>query len=130
MIGHFGIERTLKAMSLAGHRWRGMRSDVTQWIRECGVCQKINYQRDPNWEDEMEHHLYSVEPLKYVSVDTLGPLEKDKYGFNYIIVVVDNFSKLCNYIPHRRVCSGVDALGEYLWDAQVCEDRWRVPVPF
>jgi hypothetical protein len=29
MIGHFGVERTLKAMSLAGHGWRGMRSDVT-----------------------------------------------------------------------------------------------------
>ena len=36
MVGHFGVDRTLKAMSLAGLEWRGMRADVS-------TCQKIKY---------------------------------------------------------------------------------------
>ena len=39
-VGHFGITKTLQAMAIAGHGWRGMRSDVTGWINECGICQK------------------------------------------------------------------------------------------
>jgi Integrase zinc binding domain len=38
-VGHFGITNTLQVMSLAGHEWRGMRKDVTNWIGECGICQ-------------------------------------------------------------------------------------------
>jgi cleavage and polyadenylation specificity factor subunit 1 len=48
MVGHFGVEHTLKAMSLEGHEWRGMRRDVKDWISECGICQKIKPQRDPH----------------------------------------------------------------------------------
>jgi hypothetical protein len=42
----------------------------------------------------VEHHLYSLSPLTSLSVDTLGPLKVDKNGNSFIIVIVDNFSKL------------------------------------
>jgi Integrase zinc binding domain len=105
MIGHFGVERTLKAMSLAGHQWRGMRKDVSQWINECGVCQKIKYSRDPNWEDDMEHHLYSMDPIKSLSIDTLGPLPPDEEGNSYIVLIVDNFSKFVQLYPSKSTKS-------------------------
>ena len=38
-------------------------------------------------------HLYSVTPLKELSIDTLGPLAEDEYGVRYIILIVDNFLK-------------------------------------
>ena len=50
IVGHLGVERTLKAMSLGGHAWVGMRKNVSQWIGECGICQKIKYQREPQFE--------------------------------------------------------------------------------
>ena len=47
-------------------------------ILECSICQKQN--REPNWEDAVDHHLYSLDPLTSLSVDTLGPLKEDESG--------------------------------------------------
>jgi Integrase zinc binding domain len=105
MIGHFGIDRTLKALAKGGHEWREMRSDVTNWIHECAICQKIKHQRDPHCEDEYEHHLYSIEPLKTISVDTLGPLPEDENGNKYVILIVEDFSKFVGLYPSRSTTS-------------------------
>ena len=43
IVGHFGIGNTLKAMSLGGQQWKGMIKDVTKWIEECAICQKIKW---------------------------------------------------------------------------------------
>ena len=37
IVGHLGVERTLKAMSLGGHSWAGMRQNVKKWIGEYGI---------------------------------------------------------------------------------------------
>jgi hypothetical protein len=55
IVGYHGVERTLKAMSLGGHARDGMRRIVSDWIGECSMCQKIKFQRHPEWEDEVEH---------------------------------------------------------------------------
>ena len=49
IVGHLGTDRTLKALSLGGHDWADMRRDVTRMISECSICQKLKYQRKPNW---------------------------------------------------------------------------------
>ena len=59
-------------------------------ISECSICHKLKYQHEPNWEDAVDHHLYILDPLVSLSVDTLGPL-KEEESVNYIIVIVDNF---------------------------------------
>ena len=53
-VGHLGVERTLKAMSLGGHAWAGMRQNIKKWIGECGICQKIKFQRSLDWEDQVD----------------------------------------------------------------------------
>ena len=73
--------------------------DVKIWI---GVCLKIKYQRSPDWEDQVEHHLFSLSPLTSLSVDTLGPLKVDENGNSFIIVIVDNFSKLIVLYPAKK----------------------------
>ena len=80
IVGHLGADRTLKALSLGGHGWSGMRQDVTRMVAECSICQKLKFQREPNWEDAVDHHLYSLDPLVSLSVDTLGPLKEDELG--------------------------------------------------
>ena len=57
IVGHFGIGNTLKAISLGGQQWKGMRKDVIKWIEECSICQKIKLREGPIWRDEIEHHL-------------------------------------------------------------------------
>ena len=63
IVGHLGTDRTLKALSLGDHGWTGMRQDVLRMVSECSICQKLKFQREPNWEDAVDHHLYSLDPL-------------------------------------------------------------------
>ena len=90
-----------------------MRQNVKKWIGECGICQKIKFQRSPDWEDQVEHHLYSLSPLTSLSVDTIGPLKVDENGNSFIIVIVDNFSKLIGLYPAKYTTSK-DYLGALL----------------
>jgi len=45
IVGHHGMEHTLKAMSLGDLAWAGMRRNVSSWIGECSIWQKIKFQR-------------------------------------------------------------------------------------
>jgi hypothetical protein len=92
-------------MQLAGHEWKGMRKDVTNWISECGICQKVKYQRDAGWQDAIDHHLFSLRPMSSLSIDTLGPLPEDNDGNKYIVVIVDNFSKFVGLYATKNVTS-------------------------
>jgi hypothetical protein len=80
-----------------------MRVDVAAWIGQCGICQKIKHRqiKNPTWQDEVDHHLYSLDPLTSLSLDTLGPLPEDELGNKYIIVIVDNFSKFVGLYPAK-----------------------------
>ena len=77
IVGHFGISNTLKA-KLWGHQWRNMHNDIINWIQECAIYQKIKLRTSPIWRDEVEHHLYHLEPLASLSVDTLVHSQKIK----------------------------------------------------
>ena len=61
-------------------------------------------QTGPLRRDEIEH-LYHLEPLVSLSVDTLGPLPEDDYRFYFIVVIVDNFSKFVGLNPERSTTS-------------------------
>ena len=50
-------------------------------------------------------YIYSLDPLTPLSVDTLGPLKEDDLGNRFIIVIVDNFSKLVGLYPARNTTS-------------------------
>ena len=71
-------------------------------ISECSICQKLKYRREPNWEDTVNYHLYSLDPLTSLSVDTLGLLKEDESGHRFIIVIVDNFSELVGLYPAQN----------------------------
>ena len=62
VVGHLGCDRTYKALKLklSGHNWVGMKQELKNYIAECTICQKIKWQRPANWEDMVEHHLYTV----------------------------------------------------------------------
>jgi hypothetical protein len=132
-VGHFGVTKTLQALALSGHSWKGMSGDVQHWIRECGICQKVKYQRNPGWQDEFDHHLYSMKPLASLSVDTLGPLPEDDEGNKYIVVIVDNFSKFVGLYPNqdyqvRRLHSGIRPMGRNLRGPRGDQNGWRISV--
>ena len=65
------------------------------------------------WRDEIEHHLYHLDPLASLSVDTLGPFPEDENGFSFIVVIVDYFSKFVGWYPARSTNSK-DFIGAFM----------------
>ena len=77
--------------------WPGMRADISKWTKECQQCARSKVTR------------HNVAPLSFVSppprgrfnhvyVDLTGPLCTSQ-GYNYIMVVVDRFSRFFQAIP-------------------------------
>ena len=99
VVDRLGCDRTYKALKLSGHHWVGMKEELKKYISECTICQKIKWQRPANWEDMVEHHLYSIASLSELSIDTLAPWPEDESGMRYIILIVDNFSKFVGLYP-------------------------------
>ena len=63
---------------------------------------KIKWKRPTDWEDLVDHYLYSVTSLQKLSIDTLGPLPEDEIGMQYTILILDNFSKFVGLYPAKN----------------------------
>ena len=83
--------------------WPGMRRDVAQWTKECQPCARAKV------------HRHNVAPLDVVSpppagrfrnayVDITGPLGYSS-GYNYLLVVIDKFSRFTHAIPLVTITS-------------------------
>ena len=91
VVGHFGKERTIKLLLKQGHRWKSMRQHVSSFINTCPVCQL----RDP-MRLQIETHKFTAgayRPMEVINIDTIGPLQKDSSDCQYILVIIDCFTR-------------------------------------
>jgi len=61
------------------------------FIHKCACCQKMDQRKPQNRSHPFV--LGSYVPMQKVSVDTIGPLEKDHLGNQYILVIIDCFTR-------------------------------------
>jgi hypothetical protein len=73
-VGHFGITKTLQAMSLAGH-------ETGEECRRMLQTESSNAVSIKEIQGVIDHHLYSLKPLASLSIETLGPLSVDDRGY-------------------------------------------------
>jgi ribosomal protein L21E len=94
--GHQGIGR-MKAKLKAKYYWAGMRVDLEQYILTCPTCnQNKKGNRIPKCSLT---NFHSGSPMERVHLDFLGPLKKTKSGNEYILMMVDQFTKWVECIP-------------------------------
>lgn len=112
--GHHGVERTLSKLQVKGRQWDKMRAHVKQFIRECPACQlmsekKILIKVHPRT-------MASYEPMDVLNVDTIGPLPEDEFGYKFILVVIDCFSRWVELYPtiDTSAMEAADALLEHV----------------
>ena len=74
-----------------------MLEDIKWYVAGCERCQATK----PNWQPK-RNYLHPNEvpqnPWEIVSIDLIGPL-LESAGYNRILVIVDRFSKMAQYIP-------------------------------
>ena len=109
MIGHVGPEKTAAAIQQAGYTWKTIISDATAFVQSCGVCQKMN-RRIMSATIAKMYDTAAYWPWLVVAMDTVGPLKEDKWGYKYILVFIDAFTRWVELVATK--CA----------DAQSCAD--------
>jgi hypothetical protein len=74
---------------------------VTQFIKQCPVCQKLSTLHVPIQARAFTTATY--EPHQRLNVDTIGPLPSDADGNCYILVLIDTFTRWIELYPIKTV---------------------------
>jgi len=88
--GHPGQSKTL--WSISQHFWwPGMYSQVMKYVRTCDTCHERKTYRQSK--TGKLHSIIASRPMEIMGIDLLGPLTITKDGNQYILVLVDLFTK-------------------------------------
>ena len=106
--GHHGLEYSYrKLLKHCGSKWANERGEATKvkeqlkiFIDGCPICQKLRGLRE---KIKCKHSFIISRPFLEVSYDFIIFTRPDKHGNRYILVAIDNFSKLVELkaVPHR-----------------------------
>ena len=89
-IGHEGFEKTYERLKKSFY-WKGMTIDIKRFISNCENCQLNKRNEIP---EPTEKYATQVEaPFTHLGLDIIGPLPETSSGNQYIIVIVDYFTK-------------------------------------
>ena len=87
---HLGRERVIELCRQRFH-WPGYEKDITHYIRKKCKCVK---DKNPNKQQTAPFQsIITHEPFELVTIDCLH-LDRSKGGYEYLLYVVDHFSKL------------------------------------
>jgi len=98
-----------------GCEWPAMREDMREFIRTCPFCQK----NASSAQDESTATILAPELFDTVAIDMIGPLPTSPDGYQYLIVIVDTFSRFVELRPSRDTTAMsaakamVDVFGRY-----------------
>lgn len=98
--GHLGIYKTYHR-ALQQYYWPHMHADVSRYIRKCETCIAQKVERKPP-AGLMASRYIVDRPWKQISIDFVGPLVRSTSGYNYILTVMDVFSKFILAFPVRK----------------------------
>ena len=118
--GHGGREKTLYRL-LNRVYWQGIRQDVNHYVQRCEACQKYKY---PNQLSNPPLQMHLVrEPWHTIGVDIMGPFPTTQRQKQYLLVVVDYFTRWVELFPLRTTTSY--DIARILVDEIIC--RWGCP---
>ncbi len=94
-VGHRKFKHCMELLKQKHLSWPTMVSDLKSFLASCPTCQK---QQDvPS--DHSEASILCTEPFDSVAIDTIGPLPTASDHSQYILVIIDEFSRFVELIP-------------------------------
>jgi transposase InsO family protein len=105
--GHHGLDYSYrKLFNICGSKWANERGEATrvkealkQFIEACPVCQKVKSMRD---KVQSKHSFIISRPFLEVSYDFVVFTDEDRNGNRYMLVAIDNFTRLVEISPSRH----------------------------
>ena len=94
--GHQGQERTYEAIR-SKYFWPKMYSDIQTYVKTCEQCQQAKIYI--HQKQALLKPLPIGQTFSRLHIDILGPINKTKEGYRYILMVVDAFSKWTEAFP-------------------------------
>jgi hypothetical protein len=103
-VGHHGLEHSYRKLMIKfGSKWAeekwtatAVRNDLKAFLLNCPICQKVRGLQD---KIKSKHSFVSSRPFIEVSYDFVVFEKTDRNGNRYLIVAVDNFTKLVEMKP-------------------------------
>ncbi|KAJ0177013.1 hypothetical protein K1T71_007022 [Dendrolimus kikuchii] len=98
--GHLGSVRMYNRIKQT-YYWKGMRSDIESYVKQCKSCQENKALRKIN-RAPMQITSTSTEPSQRISLDIVGPLpEAGPAKLKYILTIQDDLTKFSSAYPIR-----------------------------
>ena len=96
LTGHMGITKTVLRIR-ASFIWYKLKDDVETFVRSCAVCNQNKRAQTKPKAALGSYHAGS--PLERIHVDILGPFTPSRNGNQYILMIVDQFTKWLECFP-------------------------------
>lgn len=98
--GHLGSTRMYNRIKQS-YYWKGMRSDIESYVKQCKPCQENKALRQIN-RAPMQITSTSTEPGQRISLDIVGPLpEAGPAKLRFILTIQDDLTKFSSAYPIR-----------------------------
>lgn len=104
--GHLGREKTYARLTAQVY-WQGVYHDVRDYVRSCVSCAQ-NKARNMVAADLLHPLPIPARRWETISMDFIGPLPMTSSGHNFLLVVVDKFSKMVHLIACNQQVKASD----------------------
>ena len=117
LVGHPGYTKTYELITRT-YWWPRMLEDIKQYVAGCERCQATKPNQQPK-RNYLHPNKVPQNPWEIVSISLIGPL-LESAGYDRILVIVDRFSKMVQYVPINMNIT-VQGVAKISWD-QVFKD--------
>ncbi|CAL1266838.1 unnamed protein product [Larinioides sclopetarius] len=98
---HFGVQKTYDFIKTK-YYWPGMYADVKNFCENCSNCLQNKPKRKTITHSIPKHHLA---PGEFLAIDIVGKLPRSIDNHNYILTIVDHYSRYLEAIPLNNTTS-------------------------
>jgi Reverse transcriptase (RNA-dependent DNA polymerase)/RNase H-like domain found in reverse transcriptase/Integrase zinc binding domain/Integrase core domain len=107
LAGHVGMAKTLDHLQ-RHYWWPGIARDAEEYVASCVICMRSKplLQKPAGL---LYPHDIPTRRWEVISLDFVGPLPTTSKGHDFVLVVVDKFSKMAHFIKTKQTVTSEEA---------------------